>query len=55
MNEQFGISGLELKWFESYLMNREQQCSVNGKLSSNKVISCGVPQGFILGPLIKYK
>ncbi len=30
MNEQFGIFGVELKWFESYLTNREQQCNVNG-------------------------
>ena len=39
MNEQFGIFGMELKWFQSYLTNREQQCSINGELSSNKVIS----------------
>ena len=52
MAEQFRIFGMELKWFESYLMNRIQQCSVNGELSINKVISCGVPQGSILGPLL---
>ena len=52
MNEQFGIFGMELKWFESYLTNREQQCSINGELSSNKVISYEVPQGSILGPLL---
>ncbi len=45
MNEQFGIFGVELKWFESYLTNREQQCNVNGELSGNKIITCGVPQG----------
>ena len=52
MTELLRIFGMELKWFESYLMSREQQCSVNGESSSNKVMSCGVPQGSILGPLI---
>ena len=52
MNEQFGIFGMELKWFQSYLTNREQQRSFNGELSSNKVISYGVPQGSILGALL---
>ena len=30
MHEYFGMSGTQLKWFESYLSNREQQCMVNG-------------------------
>ena len=48
----FGISGLQLNWFESYLSNREQQCEVNDTLSTPKRIKCGVPQGSILGPLL---
>ena len=42
----------QLKWFESYLSNREQQCMVNGQISSPKNISCGIPQDSILGPLL---
>ncbi len=48
----FGIIGIQLKWFESYLNNRTQQCMINGKLSSQKTITCGVPQGSILGSLL---
>ena len=40
MHEYFGRSGTRLKWFESYLSNREQQCMVNSQISSPKNISC---------------
>jgi hypothetical protein len=49
IRDYFGISGIQLKWFESYLSNREQQCMVNGQISSPKNIICGIPQGSILG------
>ena len=52
MKKRFGISSIELKWFESYLSNKEQQCSINEQLSSKKTIICGVPQGSIIGPLL---
>jgi hypothetical protein len=52
MKTQFGLTSIELVWFESYLMNREHVCNINGQSSSPKKIITGVPLGSILGPLL---
>lgn len=48
----YGIADISVKWFESYLANRKQRCSINNTLSTKKNISIGIPQGSILGPLL---
>ena len=48
----YGIKNTELKWFCSHLNTRRQCCKVNGELSNNEYIGCGVPQGSCLGPLL---
>jgi hypothetical protein len=50
--EHYGIRGIVLSWFRSYLQCRKQYVCMNGTSSIPQTISCGVPQGSILGPLL---
>ena len=50
--KRLGIKNIALKWFESYLKNRQQFVSFNGTDSEYTFIKTGVPQGSVLGPLL---
>ena len=39
-------------WFEDYLNDRIRKVLINGKSSSQKPVSSGIPQGSVLGPLL---
>jgi hypothetical protein len=48
----YGFRGISNVWFENYLSGRKQYTSIRGVNSSLKELSCGVPQGSILGPIL---
>ena len=48
----YGVRGVSLNWFASYVSNRSQIVEYTGFTSSNQVnISSSVPQGSFLAPL----
>ena len=46
----YGIDHRALKWFDSYLSDRQQKCVVNGELSGARAVACGVPRKASLVP-----
>ena len=48
----FGIRGYALEWIASYLSDRTQRVSFENNFSQSRYLSCGVPQGSCLGPLL---
>ena len=50
--EYYGVRGVVLNWFCSYLKDRKQYVSVNGHTSKELKVTCGVPQGSVLGLLL---
>ena len=52
LKKTYGLDGLVLQWFKSYLDNRSQFVNIDSIKSSTSKIECGVPQGSVLGPIL---
>ncbi len=52
MRDTFGISGTVLHWSLSYLTDRGFCVSINQIKSDVQGLSCGVPQGSVLGHIL---
>ena len=48
----YGIRGVALEWFKSYLTNRQHLIQYKHISSNKEFITTGVPQGSVLGPLL---
>ena len=47
--KRYGIRGKVLLLLKSYLSDRQQKVRIQNQTSEYKYLSCGVPQGTILG------
>lgn len=52
--ERYGIRGVGLKLFKSYLRDRFMKVNVNGHSSERHKINISVPQWSVLGPVLLY-
>jgi hypothetical protein len=52
LSAEVGITGSALLWFSSYLTERYQHVMVGQSKSSQSLLTCGVPQGSVLGPVL---
>ena len=48
----YGIRGVANKWLQNYLTNRKQYVVIDDNSSDLLDMTCGVPQGSVLGPIL---
>ena len=52
LENSVGVTGTALQWFKSYLTDRTFSVKLGDHTSTTAPLTCGVPQGSILGPLL---
>ena len=52
LSNYVGVHGTVLKWITSYLSSRTFSVMVGDLSSSSSPLSCGVPQGSVIGPIL---
>ena len=52
LDRRFGLKGTALQWVSSYLADRTQTVCIDELRSPTTPLSCGVPQGSVLGPVL---
>ena len=51
-SEYYGVRGTSLQGFQSYLFQRKQICKIKTTMSEPQNVTCGIPQGSNLVPLL---
>lgn len=50
--ERLGLDATAVRWFKSYLTDRQQYVQIGDNQSTRQKIKFGVPQGSVLGPIL---
>ena len=50
LEDRFRVNGAAFEWFKSYFTDRMQTFQVGSETSGPHHVTCGVPQGSVLGP-----